>query len=188
MQLKACVMATLAAAVSAQLPTGIDPAASSVLLQLVTVLPSDVLAVAVTNQAAFASEIASSIGAGKTPEWYQALPTGVKSVLASLYPVSTPAASTPSETAASSYVTEVTETSVTVITSTPSAPSATGASSIGSNSTAITSVNTPTLSGTPTGSTGSPSGSALPGAASVPSAAIGAGLAGVLGFLGLLAL
>ncbi|KAJ4354463.1 uncharacterized protein N0V89_006200 [Didymosphaeria variabile] len=204
MQFYAVVVAALAAAVSAQFPTNIDPAQQSALLALATALPPSILAAAATNQAAFASEVASSIAAGNTPAWYQALPTDVKSALASIYPVSTPAASTPSETAApsssyeassvaesssveSSSVAETTTAVVTsvIVTSAPVVvPSGTGASSIGTNSTGVTSVNTPTLSG----STGSPQPTEAPGAASIPSAAIGAGIAGALAFLGMLAL
>lgn len=169
------------------------PRQQSALLALATALPPSVLAVAATNQAAFASEVASSIAAGNTPEWYQALPTDVKSALASIYPVSTPAESTPSETVApssSNEVSSVVETTAAVtsapavVTSAPVVvPSGTGASSIGTNSTGVTSVNTPTLSGT-----GSVQPTEAPGAASVPSAAIGAGIAGALAFLGMLAL
>ncbi|KAF9740742.1 hypothetical protein PMIN01_00281 [Paraphaeosphaeria minitans] len=206
MQFYAVVVAAMAAAVSAQFPTNIDPAQQSALLVLATALPPSVLAAAATNQAGFASEVASSIAAGNTPEWYQALPTDVKAALASIYPVSTSAEETPSETAApssssyeasslsssssssssSSYeASSVAETTTTAaITSAPVVvPSGTGASSIGTNSTGITSVNTPTLSGT-----GSPQPTDSPGAASVPSAAIGAGIAGALAFLGMLAL
>lgn len=151
----------------------------SALLALATALPPSILQVAATNQAGFASEIASSIKAGNTPEWYQALPTDVKSALASIYPVTTAAYATPSETAAPSSSYAVTSASVIVT----SVPSGTGASSIGTNSTGITSVNTPTLSGT-----GSPQPTEAPGAASIPSAAVGAGIAGVLAFLGMIAL
>ena len=103
----------------------------SALLALSTALPPSVLAEAATNAAGFASEIQSSIAAGKTPEWYQALPTDVKSALASIYPVQTSAQTTPTETAAptsSASATEV-ETTTTVVTSAPqvSAPSGTGA-------------------------------------------------------------
>ncbi|OAG12797.1 uncharacterized protein CC84DRAFT_1171464 [Paraphaeosphaeria sporulosa] len=187
MQFYAVVLAAMAAAVSAQFPTNIDPAQQSALLALATALPPSVLAAAATNQAGFASEVASSIAAGNTPEWYQALPTDVKSALASIYPVSTSAEATPSETAApssSSYEASSVAETTAAVTSTPVVvPSGTGASSIGTNSTGVTSVNTPTLSGT-----GSPQPTEAPGAASVPSAAIGAGIAGALAFLGMLAL
>ena len=164
----------------------------SALLALATALPASVLAEAATNAAGFASEIQSSIAAGKTPEWYQALPTDVKAALASIYPVQTSAQTTssstetPSATAApssSGYATQV-ETTTTVAPSAPqvSAPSGTGATGIGSNGTSITSVNTPTLSG------GSPQPTEHTGAASLSSAAIGAGIAGAIAFLGMLAL
>lgn len=110
----------------------------------------------------------------------------MKSALASIYPVQTSAQTTPTETAAptsSASATEV-ETTTTVVTSAPqaSAPSGTGASGIGGNGTAITSVNTPTLSGS------SPQPTEHTGAASISSAAIGAGIAGAMAFIGMLAL
>lgn len=190
MMFKSCVFAALAAAVCAQIPTNVSPEQQSALLALATALPPSVLAEAATNAAGFASEIQSSIAAGKTPEWYQALPTDVKSALASIYPVQTSAQTTPAETAtetatptSSASATEV-ETTTTVVTSAPqvSAPSGTGASGIGGNGTAITSVNTPTLSG------GSPQPTEHTGAASISSAAIGAGIAGAMAFIGMLAL
>ncbi|KAF1970261.1 hypothetical protein BU23DRAFT_570858 [Bimuria novae-zelandiae CBS 107.79] len=201
MMFKTCVFAALASAVAAQLPS-IDPAQQSALLALATALPPSILAQAATNQAGFASEIASSIAAGNTPDWYQALPTDVKSALASIYPVQTPAETTPAETStpalssseAPSSSAEAVTTSVTVITAAPTvvvpivtAPSGTGASGIGSNGTAISTVVTPTLSSTGGGETGSsPQPTEAPGAASLPSAAIGAGIAGAIAFIAIL--
>lgn len=148
-------------------------------MELATALPSSVLQAAITNQAGFASEIGSSISAGKTPDWYEALPTDVKSVLASVYPM-------PKETAASSTDASsaaVATTAYSAAATTP-APSGTGASSIGGNSTTVSTVSKPTLSGTPSPS----AGENVTGAASLPSAALGAGIAAVVGFVGLLAL
>ena len=184
--------------------SNVQPSQQSALLALATALPPSVLAQAATNQAGFASEIASSLAAGSTPEWYQALPTDVKSALASIYPVQTPAQTTPAETSSpspssspsSSSTEEVTVTEVStsaeatiteVSTSVVVVPSGTGASGIGNNGTAVTSINKPTLSSSGA-ETGSPQPTEQPGAASIPSAAIGAGIAGAIAFIGMLAL
>jgi hypothetical protein len=49
--------------------------------QLQTALPSSLVAEAITNSAAVASEIASQFAAGETPTWYSALPTDIQSYL-----------------------------------------------------------------------------------------------------------
>ncbi|KAL1604454.1 hypothetical protein SLS59_003646 [Nothophoma quercina] len=144
--------------------------AQSVLLVLATALPTDVRNYAIASESAFAAEMSSSLAAGNTPGWYASMPADVKSILPLLYPVAAEATTTP------------------VVISTASSASSASATPIGANSTSISAVHSATLSvnGTRT-ATGSP----LPestGAASHAKAAVGAGLAGVAGFLAMLAL
>jgi uncharacterized membrane protein YgcG len=54
---------------------------NSILGVLQTALPSSLVAEAITNSAAVASEIASQFAAGETPTWYSALPTDIQSYL-----------------------------------------------------------------------------------------------------------
>ncbi|KAF2632183.1 hypothetical protein BU25DRAFT_406716 [Macroventuria anomochaeta] len=132
---------------------------------LATALPTDVRNYAIASESAFAAEMSSSLAAGNTPGWYASMPADVKSILPLLYPVAAEASTT------------------SVVTSTASSASAT---LTGANSTSISAIHSATLSGTRT-ATGSP----LPestGAASHAKAAVGAGLAGVAGFLAMLAL
>lgn len=133
---------------------------------LATALPSDVRNYAIASESAFAAEMSSSLAAGNTPAWYAAMPADVKSILPLLYPVATEASTTP------------------VATSTASSASA---MPTGSNSTSISVVHSATLSSATNGPTWAP----LPestGAASHAQAALGAGFAGVAGFLAMLAL
>ena len=141
--------------------------AQSVLSVLATAVPSDVLSYAIASPSVFAAEMGSSLYAGNTPGWYASIPSSVKSILPQLYPVAAEASATP------------------VVTSTASSASA---APTGMNSTSISAVHSATLSANGThAATGSP----LPestGAASHAQAAVGAGLAGVVGFLAMLAL
>lgn len=132
---------------------------------LATALPTEVRNYAIASQSAFAAEMSSSLAAGSTPGWYASMPADVKSILPLLYPAAAEATTTP------------------VVTSTAVSASATPT---GANSTSISAVHSATLSGSQT-ATGSP----LPestGAASHAKAAVGAGLAGIAGFLAMLAL
>ena len=134
---------------------------------LATALPTDVRNYAIASDSAFAAEMSSSLAAGNTPGWYASMPADVKSILPLLYPVAAEATTTP------------------VVTSTASSASSTPT---GANSTSISAVHSATLSVNGTHST---TGSLLPeatGAASHAKAAVGAGLAGVAGFLAMLAL
>ncbi|KAJ4990027.1 hypothetical protein SVAN01_04490 [Stagonosporopsis vannaccii] len=151
-------LAAVAVGVGAQ--TDISPEQSkSVLMVLATALPTDVRNYAIASQSAFAAEMSSSLAAGNTPGWYASMPADVKSILPLLYPAAAEATTTP------------------VVTSTAVSASA---SPTGANSTSISAVHSATLSGSP-----------LPeatGAASHTKTAVGAGLAGVAGFLAMLAL
>ncbi|KAH6615222.1 hypothetical protein C7974DRAFT_61253 [Boeremia exigua] len=163
-------LAAVAVGVGAQ--TSISPEqASSVLMVLATALPADVRSYAIASQSAFAAEMSSSLAAGNLPGWYQSMPADVKSILPLLYPAAAEATTTP----------VVTSTTVS------SAVASASAAPTGSNSTSISAVHSATLSGTQTTPTGvTPPEST--GAASHAKAAVGAGLAGVAGFLALLAL
>ncbi|KAH7114448.1 hypothetical protein B0J11DRAFT_584865 [Dendryphion nanum] len=77
-----------------------DPIRMSVLSVIITAIPPTQLSKALNDEAAFSSEIASSLSAGKTPEWFLALPSDVKSLLPSLYPAQAAALTAPATTAA----------------------------------------------------------------------------------------
>lgn len=135
---------------------------------LATALPSDVRSYAIASGEAFAAEMSSSLAAGNPPGWYASMPADVKSILPQLYPAVNEASTTP----------VATSTAVSV-----------SAMPTGVNSTSISLVHTPTLSGDGThhSATGSPAPQST-GAASHAKAAVGAGLAGVAGFVAMLAL
>lgn len=172
MQFKALAfVAALAMGVSAQEPLPEDVSAS-VLQVLLTALPPSALSLAATNAPAFQSEMYSSLSAGNIPEWYQALPSDVKTILPQLYP-----AAAPTETSA-----EATTTATETSTSTEVAGTISGRPTGGSNST--TTVNSPTLS--TTGGSGAPT--QTDNGAAFPSAVLGSGIAGALGVIGMLIL
>lgn len=117
-------LATLVAlAVGASAQTSVPPnVQQSVLLVLATALPTDSVSYALASQSAFASEMASSLSAGNTPAWYQALPSDVKSLLPIIYFVE--AAATPSATPS---ITPIVSSSSASATPSPSAAQSTGA-------------------------------------------------------------
>ncbi|KAJ4380740.1 hypothetical protein N0V86_004101 [Didymella sp. IMI 355093] len=166
-------VAAVAVGVGAQ--TAISPEqAQSVMMVLATALPTDVRNYAIASPSAYAAEMSSSLAAGQTPGWYASMPADVKSILPLLYPAAAEATTTP-----------VVSSTAPVVSSTTAAASA-SSMPIGSNSTSISAVHSATLSGSRT-ATGSPLPEAT-GAASHAKAAVGAGLAGVAGFLAMLAL
>lgn len=158
-------------AMIANIELGSPAVQQSVLLVLATALPADSRSYALASSSAFAAEMGSSLAAGNTPAWYQALPSDVKSLLPALYPVSTPAATT-SSVSASAY---------------PTPMSSVSAHPSSGNSSAISSVRMPTLSATKS-APAKTSVAVATGAAAYPTAAVGASLGAVLGFLGMLAL
>jgi hypothetical protein len=153
---------------------------------LAQAIPSDQVAYALASSSAFAAEMASSLAAGNTPAWYQALPTDVQSLLPQIYPAAM-ATPTPTPTPSSSSSAYVAKSSSVVETSSSAVvtPYPTG-----SNSTMAQ----PTMSATGSVTVSlSPSGSASPapetppftGAASKLSVGAGLGAALVLGLLAL---
>ncbi|KAH8731154.1 hypothetical protein GQ44DRAFT_377662 [Phaeosphaeriaceae sp. PMI808] len=148
--------------------TSVPPAVQqSVLMVLATALPRDSVSYVLASSSAFASEMASSLSAGNTPAWYQALPSDVKSLLPALYPVVTTPTPTPSSSVAVS--------SAGTISARPT----------GMNSTSLSAVHSPTLSASAArSSAATPTANAAP----YPAAAMGAGLGAALGFIGMLAL
>ncbi|KAG9186675.1 hypothetical protein G6011_09783 [Alternaria panax] len=70
----------------------------SVLMVLAQAIPSDSVAYALASSSAFAAEMASSLSAGNTPAWYQALPTDVQSLLPEIYPAAVQTTPTPTPT------------------------------------------------------------------------------------------
>ncbi|OAK98651.1 hypothetical protein IQ06DRAFT_327209 [Phaeosphaeriaceae sp. SRC1lsM3a] len=151
------------AAAQTPIPTQVQ---NSVLMVLATALPKDTVSYALASSSAFAAEMASSLSAGNPPAWYQALPADVKSLLPQLYPVVASPTPAPSS-----------------VHSTP-LPSI-SAKPTGSNSTSISGIHKPTLSP----SSARPSlPVATANAATYPGAALGAGAAAAMGFIGMLAL
>jgi hypothetical protein len=142
---------------------------------LATALPKDSVSYALASSSAFAADMASSLAAGNTPAWYQALPSDVKSLLPALYPVAASPTPTPSSSASSSAAVSTSVYAVGTISAMPSSKNATSASSI----------HMPTLSAS---ATRSGIAQATANAASYPGATLGAGLGAALGFLGMLAL
>ncbi|KAF1911780.1 hypothetical protein BDU57DRAFT_598424 [Ampelomyces quisqualis] len=161
--------ALLALAVGAVAQTPVPTAVhNSVLMVVASALPKESVSYVLTSPAAFASEMASSFAAGNTPTWYQALPTDVKALLPSLYPV----VSSPTPTPSSSLAVD---SSVGTVSANPT----------GANSTNVSEIHMPTLIST----SARPS---LPVAsantAAYPAAALGAGVGAALGFIGMLVL
>jgi hypothetical protein len=140
---------------------------------LATALPKDTVSYALASSSAFAAEMASSLAAGNPPAWYQALPSDVKNVLPSLYPVV--ASPTPTPTLTPSASKAMPTSAVGTISAMPT----------GANSTSVTGIHMPTLSP-------SYSRPSLPqqstNAASYPSAALSASIGAALGLIGMLAL
>jgi len=161
-------LSLLALAVSgavAQQLTATDEVGKSVLLVLATAIPSSELAIAIANPTSFASELASSLNAGETPSWYQALPSDVKSYLPQLYPAAVSATATETPASSSPLMT----------------PSASGSGlPTGGNSTRISTVSSATLKSTGGANSQTPTTSSTAGAAPYPTAVVGAGLAGVV--------
>jgi hypothetical protein len=138
---------------------------------LATALPKDTVNYALASSSAFAAEMASSLSAGNPPAWYQALPSDVKNILPSLYPV----VASPTPTPSSSVALSMPISSVGTISARPT----------GINSTSVSDVHMPTLSPT----SARPSlPVATANSASYPAAALGAGVGAALGVIGMLAL
>ncbi|KAF2253403.1 hypothetical protein BU26DRAFT_222214 [Trematosphaeria pertusa] len=91
--LQAIILACTAAA-SAQLNSDVQASVASVLM---TAIPPESLQLALTNSASFSAELASLLSAGNTPQWYQDLPSDVKTLLPQLYPATMTAEMTASD-------------------------------------------------------------------------------------------
>ncbi|KAK3060420.1 hypothetical protein LTS18_008579 [Coniosporium uncinatum] len=203
------------AAVEKRQATGLDEA--SVRGVLITALPPSLLAVAATNPAAVSSEIAAEFSASGAPSWFTALPTDVQSYLLGAPAVgATPTASNGIPTnsanmtmptgagvingtiggiAGGNGTTGVNGTTGANGATDGSTTSAAGLSTVASvpgrsSSAASTRTGASSSAGSPSGSAGA-AGSSSPastGGAALPTAVIGAGIAGVVGFVGMLAL
>ncbi|RYN28431.1 hypothetical protein AA0113_g6270 [Alternaria arborescens] len=103
MKANTMMMALGALAMGARAQDAVAPdVQQSVLMVLAQAIPSDSLAYALASSSAFAAEMASSLSAGNTPTWYQALPTDVQSLLPQIYPAAVQATPTPTPTPSSS--------------------------------------------------------------------------------------
>ena len=150
-------------------------ASASVYAVLATALPSSLVAEALTNSQAVASEIASEFSAGSTPAWFTSLPTAIQSYL--LGPVASQAANATGLLNSTAVANSSSATVVKTKTNTHG------------QTTLVTGSNTQTAAGA-SSSAASSSGasSSSSGGASMPTNIIGAGLAGAVGLVGLLAL
>ncbi len=146
---------------------------------LAQAIPSESVSYALASSSAFAAEMASSLSAGNTPAWYQALPTDVQSLLPEIYPAAVAATPTPTPSSSSAYGAEsssaVEHSSAAKVTPYPT----------GSNHTmSATGTGSATLGPSGTSST-TPDSPAFTGAASKLSVGAGLGAALVLGMLAL---
>jgi hypothetical protein len=133
---------------------------------LATALPKDTVSYALASSSAFAAEMASSLSAGNPPAWYQALPSDVKNILPSLYPV----VASPTPTPSSSVAVSTPISAIGTISAQPTA----------GNSTSVSGVHKPTLSP----SSARPSlPVATTNSASYPVAALGASVGAALGVI-----
>ena len=143
---------------------------------LATALPSDARSSAIASPSAFAADMSSALAAGNPPGWYASMPADVKSILPLLYPATAEATTTP-------VVSSATAAASSAVSALPT---------IGANSTSVSAVHSATLpvavSSAHHSATSSPAAPQSTGAASHAKAAVGAGLAGVAGFVAILAL
>jgi hypothetical protein len=155
---------------------------------LAQAIPSDQVAYALASSSAFAAEMASSLAAGNTPAWYQALPTDVQSLLPQIYPAAMATATpTPTPTPSSSSSAYVAKSSSVVETSSSAmvTPYPTGSNSTMAQPT-MSATGSVTVSLSPSGSVSpSPETPPFTGAASRLSVGAGLGAALVLGLLAL---
>ncbi|KAL1792145.1 hypothetical protein ACET3X_009896 [Alternaria dauci] len=188
MKANTMIMALGALAMGARAQDAVAPEVQqSVLMVLAQAIPSDSVAYALASSSAFAAEMASSLSAGNTPTWYQALPTDVQSLLPQIYPAPVQTTPTPTPTPSSSaYVAKssssVVESSSVQLTPYPTAMNSTVVkptmSATGGASISVTLAPSGTASSTPD----SPE---FEGAASKLSIGAGLGAALVLGMLAL---
>ncbi|EME89760.1 uncharacterized protein MYCFIDRAFT_210177 [Pseudocercospora fijiensis CIRAD86] len=176
MQYKFFASAALAAAAFAQVDGTAEQSSQaaellSVVSVLQTALPSSLIQEALTNSAGVSSELASEFAAGQTPSWFTALPSDVQTYLVPAIVDATAVTSAsgaphPSANSTSGNTTSIILTTR-VTSSSSSSSSETGASATGSSS---------------------DSSSSSSEAGAMPTAVLGAGLAGAVGIVGLLAL
>ncbi|KXT10856.1 hypothetical protein AC579_1954 [Pseudocercospora musae] len=167
MQYKLFAAAALAAAAYAQVDGTAEQSAQaaellSVVSVLQTALPSSLIQEALTNSAGVSSELASEFAAGQTPSWFTALPSDVQTYLVPAGAIATANATAITSASGAPY---------------PSANSTSRSSTTGSSS---------ETGASGTGSSNESSSSSEAGA--MPTAILGAGLAGAVGIVGLLAL
>lgn len=149
---------------------------ASVYAVLATALPSSLVAEALTDPAAVSSEIASEFSAGITPSWFAALPTGIQSYLLG------PAASQAANATGILNSTMIGNSSSVTQVKTTTKPNG--------QTTIVTDAGRTTNGGgnTQTGAAASASGSSSSSQGAAPTNVIGAGIAGAVGLVGLLAL
>ncbi|KAF1833594.1 hypothetical protein BDW02DRAFT_569907 [Decorospora gaudefroyi] len=174
----------------ANIPPHSPDVQQSVLLALAQAIPTESVSYALASTSAFAAEMASSLSAGNTPAWYQALPSDVKSLLPQIYPHVEATPTPSSEAAASSSVYAAASSSAK---STVVMPYPTGAANSTGASTTMMG-GTGSVGAPPSSTAAADSSAASATATDVPpftgaaSKIVGAGAVAVLGFLGVLVL
>ena len=133
-----------------------------------TALPASILAQAAASPCAFSSEVASEFAAGSTPAWFKSLPANLQSAL-------TATASAGNATTGATTTTSTGKGTTAVVVKT------TGGKTTGSAASSASSASA-------SASSAAASSSSSSGGASMPTAVVGAGLAGAMGIFGLLAL
>jgi len=188
MQFKLLALSAIAASVSAQ-SSSLNPL--SVLSVLETALPSSLLAEALTNSAAVSSQIASEFSAGSTPSWFSALPTPIQSYLThgSGSNATSAVISNISNATALANSTTISRSGTAVTTKAVLPHHHTKSAGSAGTLTSTQSVSGMASSSAPAaGSSSAAAASASSGSGAIPTAVVGAGLAGVVGIVGLFAL
>lgn len=191
MQFKTVAMALGALAMGVRAQDAVAPEVQqSVLMAIAQAIPSESVSYALASPSAFATEMASCISAGNPPDWYQALPTDVKSLLPQIYPHEVEATPTPTPTptpSSTAYV--VTSSSVVKSPSSSSVkpyPTAHMNSTMANPTMSATGSVSVTLSPSASGTSTTPESPAFTGAADKLS--IGAGLGAAVGLISMLVL
>ncbi|KAF2842497.1 hypothetical protein M501DRAFT_998822 [Patellaria atrata CBS 101060] len=177
MQSKIFAVLAFAAVAHAQFPPACsDIPNASLISAVLPVIPAS----AITNPTGFAQDVASSFQAGETPTWFSMLPSDIQSCFAA-GAIATEIPSSIMTVTGDATIQTSTVVSTDVMTSTGESTTATITEEHTSTMTDVVSSETETDSAAEETSTST-------GGAALPTAVIGAGVAGALGFLGMIAL
>ncbi|KAK3720399.1 hypothetical protein LTR37_003811 [Vermiconidia calcicola] len=189
MQFKLIALSAFMAAASAQVEDASSLNPLTVLSVLQTALPSSLYSQALISPTAVASQVASQFAAGNTPSWYTALPTPIQSYLQASASVNGTGAVT-NGTAGVIHTTGSNSSTLTTTSTRRTGALTTERTTRGGNdeTTTRTRAGGAGSDASSSAAAGSASASESTGGASLPTAIVGAGVAGVFGVVGLLAL